>query len=400
MTTAVSRIEGLGASSRYACRALGTSRATEHRRRRPTVERPRRPRPSPARALAPAEREAVVEVLNSPRFVDQPPAEIYHGLLDEGVFLCSPRTMYRILGQEKELRERRAVRTHPPALVPSASASGANQVWVWDITKLKGPVKWVYFSLYVILDLFSRYIVGWLLAPRESAAHSAHLIRETCSREGIEPQILTLHSDRGSPMTSKTVSQMLVDLGVDPSFSRPRVSDDNAFAEASFKTLKYQPEFPECFGSLAQARGFVERFVTWYNEEHYHSGLGGLTPASVHRGAADGILARRQELLDRAYQAHPERFVRGRPLVAPLPARVYLVPPRSAEPADLRQTPPVSLSRRSPLLRRTAGELNEVTVSIGPSAYPPSPSLEPTTVAGPPFSGSGALGPAAAFSPC
>ncbi len=365
MNTAVAEIGELGASRRHAYRALGVSRATQERYRRPRPARPRRPRPRAARALTGPERQAVVEVLNSPQFVDQPPAEIYHGLLDKGVFLCSTRTMYRILKEENGLRERRAVRKHPPALVPSASATGPNQVWVWDITKLKGPIKWLYFSLYVILDLFSRSIVGWLLAPRESSAHAAHLIRETCHREGIHPQVLTLHSDRGAPMTSKTVSQLLVDLAVDPSFSRPRVSDDNAFAEASFKTLKYQPEFPDCFASIEEARVFVARFVAWYNEEHYHSGLGGLTPASVHRGTASDILARRQQFLDGAYQAHPERFVKGPPIVAALPERVYLVPPRANEPpaeattrevgAPLgRPTPPASPA----FLRRTSLELN------------------------------------------
>jgi putative transposase len=373
VTSAVAEIEALGTSRRYACGVLGVCRATEERHRRPRPKRPRESRPS----LTVAERDAVVEVLNSPRFVDQPPAEIYPCLLDEGTYLCSPRTMYRILEQEHSLRERRAVRTHPPAAVPTASASGPNQVWVWDITKLKGPIKWVYFSLYVILDLFSRYIVGWLLAPGESAAHAAHLIRETCHREGIHPRILTLHNDRGAPMTSKTVAQLLVDLGVDPSFSRPRVSDDNAFAEASFKTLKYQPEFPDCFASIEQARAFVARFVAWYNQEHYHSGLCGLTPGSVHHGAASTILARRQELLELAYQAHPERFVNGRPVVASLPPRVYLVPPRIDEPPAEGTAPapdPPRITVAKTLLRRTSNQLNAPAALD--SSTPPTPELQ------------------------
>jgi putative transposase len=375
MSTAVAEIEELGGSRRYAYRVLGVSRATQERHRRPRLACQERRRPSAIRALTAPERQAVVETLNSPRFVDQPPAEIYHCLLDEGIFLCSTRTMYRILRQENGLRERRAVRTHPAALVPSASASSPNQVWVWDITKLKGPIKWVYYSLYLILDLFSRFIVGWLLAPRESSGHAAHLIRETCHREGIHPQILTLHSDRGAPMTSKTVAQLLVDLAVDPSFSRPRVSDDNAFAEASFKTLKYQPEFPDCFASIGDARVFIARFVAWYNEVHYHSGLGGLTPACVHHGTAPGILARRQELLNCAYQAHPERFVKGPPVVAGLPERVYLVPPRqgeaSAPATSAESTPPPD--SRSPataraLVRRTSSQLHAAEPSIPPAA--------------------------------
>jgi putative transposase len=364
--TAVCEMERVTGSRRAACRALAVPRATNERHRRPVPRRERGPRSASPRALTAGERQAVVEVLNSPRFVDQPPTEIYHALLDEGVYLCSRRTMYRILDQENGLQERRAVRTHPPALVPSASAAGPNEVWVWDITKLKGPVKWVYFSLYVILDLFSRYIVGWLLSSRESSGHAAHLIRETCQREGIHPKVLTLHSDRGSPMTSKTVSQLMVDLGVDPSFSRPRVSDDNAFAEASFKTLKYQPEFPDCFGSLEEARVFLTRFVVWYNQEHYHSGLGGLTPAVVHHGQAADVLRRRQDLLDRAWAGHPERFVNGRPRVAGLPERVYLVPPRVGEtPTPTRDgspavsAPPGPATGKAPL-RRTNRQINAV----------------------------------------
>lgn len=388
MSLAVVEIKGLGSSRREAYRYLGVSRATQERHLRPRVARPARARPSPPRALKAGERQAIVEVLNSPRFVDQPPAEIYPRLLDEGIYLCAIRTMYRIMEEEHGLRERRAVRNHPPALVPSASASGPNQVWVWDITKLKSSIKWVYFSLYLILDLFSRYVVGWLLAPRESSGHAAQLIRETCHREGIQPQDLTLHNDRGSPMTSKTVSQLLVDLGVEPSFSRPRVSDDNAFAEASFKTLKYQPEFPDCFASLQEAREFVARFVAWYNEEHYHSGLGGLTPASVHHGSAADILACRQRLLDCAYQAHPERFVKGPPVVAPLPERVYLVPPRTNELSanTAAAKVPIAAPSRSPaptkpLLRRTSLQLNapepEVTVARPPTLEPAPAGLPP-----------------------
>lgn len=375
MRTAVTEIEQGGGSRRYACRSLAVARATHERYRRPASPRERAPRPTSPRALTVPERQALVEVMNSARFVDQPPAEIYPRLLDEGVYLCSPRTMYRVLRQEEAVRERRAVRRHPAALVPSASATGPNQVWVWDITKLKGPIKWFSFSLYLLLDLFSRYIVGWLISSRESSRHAIHLIRETCRREGVEPKVLTLHSDRGSPMTSKTLWQALAELGVEPSFSRPRVSDDNAFAEAAFKTLKYQPEFPESFASLAEARVFVARFVAWYNQEHYHSGLGGLTPASVHRGEALQILERRQQLLDAAYQGHPERFVNGRPVVDCLPERVYLVPPRHGEPA-VPSPPPASIESTPPSdprplttsrshLRRTSGQLNAAEPSDG-----------------------------------
>lgn len=380
MTTAVAEMEQVTGSRRMACRVLAVPRATHERHRRPAPKRERAPRPPSPRALTAPERQVVVEVLNSPRFVDQPPGEIYPRLLDQGLYLCSPRTMYRILREEKAVGERRAVRRHPPALVPSASATGPKQVWVWDITKLKGPARWVSFSLYVLLDLFSRCIVGWLISSRESSRHATHLIRETCRREGIEPKVLTLHSDRGAPMTSKTLAQMLGELGVEPSFSRPRVSDDNAFAEASFKTLKYQPEFPESFGSLAEARVFIARFVAWYNSEHYHSGLGGLTPACVHRGEAPGILECRQQLLDAAYQAHPERFVKGRPVVASLPERVYLVPPRQAElplttvpPAPAESIPPPdpgpSTSARSHV-RRTPGHLQAAEPSHGLASAP------------------------------
>lgn len=373
MISAVNDIQVLGASRRYAYEVLGIPRATAERYVHPRPPRERPPRPTPPRALSAAERQAVVEVLTSPRFIDQPPAEIYPALLDEGTFLCSTRTMYRILAEDHLLRERRNVRTHPVALIPSASAAAPNEVWVWDITKLKGPVKWGYFHLYVLLDLFSRYIVGWLLASHESASHAARLISESCQREGIEPLVLTLHSDRGAPMTSKTVSQLLVDLDVDPSYSRPRVSDDNAFAEAAFKTLKYQPRFPEWFGSLQEATAFVTQYVAWYNHEHYHSGLCGLTPSSVHTGAASSVLARRQAHLEAAYRLHPERFVNGPPVVAHLPPRVYLVPPRKDE-------PDVPRIRSAAAVRRTSSQLDLAQPHVEPPTSLPlgDPSIPPT----------------------
>ena len=307
-----------------ACQALGLSRATLYRGRRPA--RGARPRPVPPRALAPVERQGVLDLLHT-RFVDQAPAQVHATLLDEGTYLCSPRTMYRLLDAAHEIKERRDQVRRPHYAAPELLATRPNEVWSWDITKLLGPAKWTYFYLYVILDIFSRYVVGWMLAPHESAALAERLIAETCTKHGIPPGQLTLHADRGGSMRSKPVALLLADLGVTKTHSRPHVSNDNPFSEAQFKTLKYHPQFPERFGSLEDGRAFGQDFFRWYNHEHRHSGLGFLPPAAVHFGQAAIVREHRQRVLTAAYAAHPERFVKGRPQPADLPQAVWINPP-------------------------------------------------------------------------
>jgi len=307
-----------------ACRAVGLSRATLYRGRRPAAVA--RPRPTPPRALGPLERQGVLDLLHT-RFIDQAPAQVHATLLDEGTYLCSPRTMYRVLDAAHEIKERRDQVRRPHYAAPELLATRANEVWSWDITKLLGPVKWTYFYLYVILDIFSRYVVGWMLAPHESAALAERLIAETCAKHGIRPGQLTLHADRGGAMRSKPVALLLADLGVTKTHSRPHVSNDNPFSEAQFKTLKYCPQFPDRFGSLEDGRAFGQVFFPWYNQEHRHSGLGFLTPASVHFGQAATVRAHRQQVLAAAYAAHPERFVKGQPHPADLPTAVWINPP-------------------------------------------------------------------------
>ena len=307
-----------------ACRALGLSRATLYRGRRPAVVA--RPRPAPSRTLAPGERQGVLDLLHT-RFVDQAPAQVHATLLDEGTYLCSPRTMYRLLDTAHEIKERRNQVRRPSYAAPELLATRPNDVWSWDITKLLGPAKWTYFYLYVILDIFSRYVVGWMIAPHESAALAARLIAETCAKHAILPGQLTLHADRGASMRSKPVALLLADLGVTKTHSRPHVSNDNPFSEAHFKTLKYCPLFPERFGSIADGRAFGQAFFRWYNHEHQHSGLGFFTPAVVHFGQAPAVRAQRHQVLAAAYARHPERFVHGQPQPADLPTAVWINPP-------------------------------------------------------------------------
>jgi putative transposase len=271
-----------------ACRALNVPRASLYRHLRPSEPAsPAVPRRSPPRSLAPAEQQRVLDVLHSDRFQDKAPAQVFATLLDEGTYLCSLRTMYRILEQAGEVRERRDQLRHPHYQRPQLLATSSNQVWSWDITKLLGPVKWTYFYLYVILDIFSRYVVGWMVAERESAELAKRLIAETCRKQNISPDQLTIHADRGASMTSKPVALLLADLGVTKTHSRPHVSDDNPFSESQFKTLKYRPEFPERFGSIQDARAFCQVFFPWYNTEHHHSGIGLLTPEVLHHGRAE-----------------------------------------------------------------------------------------------------------------
>jgi putative transposase len=311
-----------------ACDALGLSRATWYRQRSP--QSPTVPLVSPAphhRALNQEERRVVLDTLHQERFVDQAPREVFATLLDEGRFLCSPSTMYRILNQAGEVKERRNQLRHPQYRKPELLATEPNQVWSWDITKLLGPAKWTYFYLYVILDIFSRYAVGWMVAHQESAVLAQRFIRETCDKQGIVPGQLTIHADRGSSMKSKPVAFLLADLGVAKTHSRPHVSNDNPFSESQFKTLKYRPDFPKRFGSLEDSRLFCQNFFEWYNTEHRHNGISLLTPETVHYGLADGVIAARQEVLETAYAMHPERFVRKPPVALPLPEAVWINPP-------------------------------------------------------------------------
>jgi putative transposase len=316
-----------------ACRALDIPRASLYRNLR-AAEAPDtpEPRPTPPRALTPAERQIVLAHLHAERFRDKAPAEIFATLLDEGTYLCSVRTMYRILEEEGEVRERRDQVRHPNYQKPELLATAPNQVWSWDITKLLGPAKWTYFYLYVILDIFSRYVVGWMVAYRETAELAKRLIAETCQKQGIVPGQLTIHADRGSSMTSQPVAFLLSDLGVTKTHSRPHVSDDNPFSESQFKTLKYRPEFPDRFGSIHDARGFCQVFFPWYNTEHHHSGIGLLTPAVLHYGRAEEVVQRRQQVLSQAYQRNPERFVRAHPRPPAQPTAVWINPP-AAKPA-------------------------------------------------------------------
>jgi putative transposase len=310
-----------------ACRALGVSRATAYRHRSPRPRAERRPRPRPALALSDEERQAVLDELHSERFVDASPAHVYATLLDEGTYLASERTMYRVLAAEGESGERRAQLRHPAYARPELLATGPNQLWSWDITKLKGPATWTWYYLYVLLDVFSRYVTGWLLASRESGALADRLIAETVEKEGVTSG-LTIHADRGPSMTSKPVAYLLADLGITKSHSRPHVSNDNPFSEAHFKTLKYRPDFPDRFGSLEDARAFCRTFFGWYNAEHRHSALGLMAPEMVHRGRAEEVHAARQVVLADAYAAHPERFVRKPPEPPPLPTAVWINPPK------------------------------------------------------------------------
>ena len=313
-----------------ACRAMGVARATLYRRRQPSrpnaYDCPKRRQP---RSLGKDERRQILDLLHSPRFVDKAPATVYATLLDEGTYHCSIRTMYRILHDAHEVRERRNQLRHPKYKKPELLATAPNQVWSWDITKLLGPAKWTYYYLYVILDIYSRYAVGWMLASREHADLAKRLIRETIEKENVNADQLTIHSDRGPSMKSHTVAQLLATLGVTKSHSRPHVSNDNPFSESQFKTLKYRPDFPDRFGSQEDARGFCGRFFHWYHHEHYHSGLGLLTPAMVHYARASTILAARQDVLHAAYAAHPERFVHQPPSPLGLPEAVWINPPSS-----------------------------------------------------------------------
>jgi putative transposase len=318
--------------TRPACRALGASVATVYRRRRPPEPRPSRPRPRPAKALSDQEREAVLELLHCERFVDCSPAQVYATLLDEGRYLASERTMYRLLEAcHGSVRERRDQLTHPAYVRPELLAERPNELWSWDVSKLKGPAKWTWFYLYVILDVFSRYVVGWTVQYRETGAIAEALIAQAIEQQQIEPGTLTVHADRGGPQRSKPVAFLLADLGITKSHSRPYTSTDNPYSEAHFKTLKYRPEFPERFDSIEQSREFCRGFFHWYNHEHRHSGIGLMTPAAVHYGQAQQLYDQRAAVLADAYARNPERFVRRPPVPPALPTAAWINQPETKE---------------------------------------------------------------------
>ena len=312
-----------------ACRSLDLARPTYYRQLESKIEEMPAPRPAPPRTLSVIERQAILDVLHTDRFVDKAPTEVYATLLDEGIYHCSVRTMYRILDDAGEVRERRDQARHPHYNAPELLGTAPNQVWSWDITKLLGPVKWSYFYLYVILDIFSRYVVGWMIAPHESSTLAKRLIAETCEKQNVLPGQLTIHADRGSSMKSKPVALLLADLGITKSHSRPHVSDDNPYSESQFKTLKYRPGFPDRFGSIQDGRSFCQDFFPWYNCEHRHSGIGLLTPEVVHYSKSEAVTNQRRIVLASAFETHPDRFVRGLPIPPTLPEAAWINKPKA-----------------------------------------------------------------------
>ncbi len=310
------------------CDALEVPRASFYRQlARKASTAPVVTRQLPEHALTEAEQQAVLATLNDPRFMDLAPPQVYARLLEEGCYLCSIRTMYRLLATNNEIRERRAVASHVVYTKPELLAQKPNEVWSWDITKLKGPVKWTYFYLYVIMDIFSRYVVGWMVAHREQDALAKRLIEQSCMKQNIEPGQLTVHADRGSSMKSKAVAHLLADLGITKTHSRPHVSNDNPYSESQFKTLKYCPAFPERFGSIQDARAFSQPFFDWYNKEHRHSGIALMTPEQVHYGLTKKVFNFRSQVLARAFQKNPNRFKGRMPKPFALPEAVWINKP-------------------------------------------------------------------------
>jgi putative transposase len=338
---AITELTSVLGSVRAACKAAGRPQANHYRRHRqsPIPQRPVREPKAQPRALSEAERDTVRAVLNSPTFADMAPAAVYHELLDEGVHLCSTSTMYRILRAHDEVRERRRQAVHPARVKPELVATQPNQCWSWDITKLHGPAKWSYFHLYVILDIYSRYVVGWLIAAAESKVLAEKLLADTVGKQNINRDQLTIHADNGSSMASKPVAFLLADLGVTKSHSRPHTSNDNPFSEAQFRTLKYRPDFPDTFGCIADARAFCQRFFSWYNNEHYHSGVAWLNPVDVHYGRAETVRAARADVLSAAYARNPDRFVNKPPEPAALPTAAWInKPSQENETAETAQS--------------------------------------------------------------
>lgn len=317
------------------CSLTGVARATYYRRtsRLGPVHGPRPARTPPPQSLTEGERARILRLLNSPAYADLAIPQVWARELDNGRYHCSVSTMYRVARAAGQTRERRRLATHPARVRPELIATGPSQVWSWDITALKGPVKGIWYRCYVIIDIFSRYVTGWLVAGAEDAVVARDFLAAAIDRNGIEPH--TIHADRGGAMVSRPVSEMLVNLGVLRSHSRPRTSNDNPYSEAQFKTMKYVPDFPDRFGSLPDARAFCDGFFAAYNHEHRHSGIGMHTPASVHYGTAEQVRQQRQVTLDAAYAEHPHRFTR-RPRPPALPDVAYINQPA-------QQTQPVSV---------------------------------------------------------
>ena len=347
------------------CAALSVARASFYRARQPRPEP--RPRPTPPRALIAGDRQAVLDTLHEPRFVDLAPAQVYATLLDEGRYLCSERTYYRVLSENAEVRERREQLCHPRYAAPQLLATRPNALWSWDITRLLGPTKWTYYYLYVLLDVFSRYVVGWTVAARELAALAEQLIAESCERQQIPPGQLTVHADRGAAMISKPVALLLADLGVTKTHSRPHVSNDNPFSESQFKTLKYRPDFPDRFGSLKHGRSFCSNFFPWYNTEHHHVGLGLFTPHDVHYGLAAAKREQRAQVLADAFARHPERFPNGRPQPKAVPTEVWINPP--AKPAAIVEAGNTMTAESEAVSSRDPGATVEAVFNREPSEH-------------------------------
>lgn len=348
MTAAENLAQDVGVNK--ACEVMELPRASFYRERKrraePTGDSMTK-RLSP-RALAEQERGQVRQILYSERFMDKSPYQVYAALLDDGEYLCSVRTMYRILKQEDASKERRNQLRRPNYKKPELLATGPNQVWSWDITKLKGPEKWTYYYLYVILDIYSRYVVGWMLAHREQAELATKLISQTVAKQKVHEDELIIHSDRGPSMTSHSVTQLLISLGVTKSHSRPHVSNDNPFSESHFKTMKYRPQFPARFGCYEDGLSSCRHFFDWYNNEHYHSGIGLVTPATLHYGQASKVIAARSRTLRSAYTAHPERFVQGIPQPPQLPTAVWINPPLSKRPDQKKRLPEINCPQKPP----------------------------------------------------
>lgn len=315
--------------AKEACKAFGVSKATFFRHRDPKPKNEKK-RKRHHRQLSETEEKMVLENLTCERFIDESVPEIYTTLLDEDQYLCSQRTMYRILHKHASTRDRRDQLHHPEYKKPELLACGPNQVWSWDITKLKGPTKWSYYYLYVIIDIYSRCVVGWMIARRESAVLAERLIQETCETQGIEKNQLTIHADRGTAMRSKLVAQLLADLGITKSHSRPYTSNDNPYSESQFKTMKYYHKFPKTFGSIEDAEIFLRGFFEWYNRQHKHSGIGYVSPESLHTGQAFQIRENREKVLVGAYEKHPERFVRGVPQPPRIPQAAWINKPKES----------------------------------------------------------------------
>lgn len=321
-----------------ACDALQIPRATFYRYLKPIsdMDKKDRQRPAPPLALSDTEKQAVIDTLHSERFWDKAPRQVFAMLLDEGQYLCSVRTMYRKLAEQHgDVKERRAQVQRPVYVKPELLATAPNQLWSWDITKLKSITKWTYFYLYVIIDVFSRYIVGWMVAHTERASLAKRLIDDSCQKQNIKPGQLTLHADRGSSMKSKMVAQLLTDLEVTKTHSRPHVSNDNPYSEAQFKTLKYCPTFPGRFGSIQDARSFCQDFFSWYNKEHRHSGIALMTPEQVHYGLDDQIHQYRSSVMAAAFQKYPKRFKHKLPVVEKVPEAVWINKPKDSMPKNL-----------------------------------------------------------------